>query len=325
MSRPLDLIQQANGVVSDYSYDDLNRLTDLVHFKDTDHDAIRDAVEPVIASFHYDLLANGNKADTIETDDQNITRNFVWKYDANDRLVSESLSSTDAAQNYITRYTMDLVGNRLKAETDNATTAQAIASFTSSGDLSPDEVTDSTFDSNDRIQAEIKDAAGTANDTYTQYSWTGGDQTGKTVHAGLDATGTVTEQATFEYNIQGRTGTITVVKDGKTTVIAYKYNPDGIRVEEATTVDGVTTTKTYLIDQDNFTGYAQVLEEFVNGQLAKTFTLGHDVITQADATNGPLTFLYDGHGSTRALLDAMANVIQRYAYQAYGVQIEGRD
>jgi RHS repeat-associated protein len=47
-------------------------------------------------------------------------------------------------------------------------------------------------------------------------------------------------------------------------------------------------------------------------------TESHDVIAQNDSTNGTLAFMYDGHGSTRALLDAAAAIVQTFAYDAYG-------
>jgi RHS repeat-associated protein len=81
---------------------------------------------------------------------------------------------------------------------------------------------------------------------------------------------------------------------------------------------GSVTTRQYLFDTQNHTGYAQVLEEYVNDQLNRTYTLGHDVIAQNDSANGTLTFMYDGHGSTRALLDAAAALAQAFAYDAYG-------
>ena len=41
-----------------------------------------------------------------------------------------------------------------------------------------------------------------------------------------------------------------------------------------------------------------------------TCTIGHDVIAQANAANGVLVLLYDGHGSTRAVANALANLLQ---------------
>ena len=67
------------------------------------------------------------------------------------------------------------------------------------------------------------------------------------------------------------------------------------------------------------TGYAQVLEEN-DGTTAKTYTLGHDVITQADDSSNIYHFLHDGHGSTRALLDTDGDIVsgQAFYFDAFG-------
>ena len=58
-------------------------------------------------------------------------------------------------------------------------------------------------------------------------------------------------------------------------------------------------------------------------EIDKTYALGHDVITQAASGGGAVYhFLYDGHGSTRALLNG-ASIVERYAYDAYGNMLEG--
>jgi hypothetical protein len=64
-----------------------------------------------------------------------------------------------------------------------------------------------------------------------------------------------------------------------------------------------------------------VLEELVDGVLSKSYTLGLDVIGQALAASGAVHFfLYDGHGSTRGLVDATGQPLsdQIYRYDAYG-------
>jgi hypothetical protein len=84
-----------------------------------------------------------------------------------------------------------------------------------------------------------------------------------------------------------------------------------------------------LIDLANHTGYAQVLEEIAAGSVIKSYLLGHDVIAQADNISAPAHHLFDGHGSTRAMIDASgaivtpttgpgAGVLQLYAYSACG-------
>jgi RHS repeat-associated protein len=127
----------------------------------------------------------------------------------------------------------------------------------------------------------------------------------------------ILETVTYEYNLQNRLESVTV--DGTTTT--YKYNPDGIRVEK--TVAGTTTR--YLIDSYNHTGYAQVLEEWDTTStptLIKTYTISDDVITQATSTSIE-HLLYDGHGSTRQLVNTSEDITAAYSYDAYGVMLGG--
>ena len=83
----------------------------------------------------------------------------------------------------------------------------------------------------------------------------------------------------------------------------------------------------YHVDHRNPTGYAQVLEEMHGDMVVKSYTIGHDVFLEAVAANETRRLLKDGHGSTRALVDATGNVIQSgttaqvFAYDAYGVPI----
>ncbi len=119
----------------------------------------------------------------------------------------------------------------------------------------------------------------------------------------------------------------------------YEYNENGIRVRPSvTTPRGSTITTDFFVDEHNPTGYAQVLEERTDGngngsiepsEITKTFTLGHDVIAQI-AGGTAYYLIYDGHGSTRALVDANGNIVgaanltvtnQHFAYDAYGTML----
>jgi hypothetical protein len=62
------------------------------------------------------------------------------------------------------------------------------------------------------------------------------------------------------------------------------YDGDGNRICEI--VDG--QVKSYLVDDRDPTGYAQVVEEIVNGSVNHTYIYGHDLISQdqMDATTG---------------------------------------
>jgi RHS repeat-associated protein len=102
------------------------------------------------------------------------------------------------------------------------------------------------------------------------------------------------------------------------------YDGDGNKVSE--THNGTTTA--YLIDTQNLTGYAQVVEELVNGNVVRTYTYGHDLLNQdqrISGTNWSATwFAYDGHGSVRQLTDGVGNVTDHYDYDAFGVLLHSQ-
>jgi len=133
------------------------------------------------------------------------------------------------------------------------------------------------------------------------------------------------EQVVYEYNLQNRLNKVKTSTDGGSTwdsITEYKYNPDGIRVQKI--VDSTVVTD-YLIDSYNHTGYAQVLEETTDdGETVETitYTISDDVITQSDGTDIE-HLLYDGHGSTRQLIEPDLTVVDTFSYDAYGVMLGG--
>lgn len=127
----------------------------------------------------------------------------------------------------------------------------------------------------------------------------------------------------------------------------YDYAPTGIRVTATTRIDETgngtfdrTERVEWLNDPMNFTGYSQVIREThtdgsANLTKAVSYTFGHDEISQTTVTyaNGQpgtpntLFFSHDGHGSVRALLDAAAAIAtiagtrQFFTYDAYGIAV----
>lgn len=83
----------------------------------------------------------------------------------------------------------------------------------------------------------------------------------------------------------------------------------------------------YLVDTNNHTGYAQVVEETdAAGNLEAVMVYGHDLISQ-DRTDGAGGFemsfySYDGLGSVRGLTDAIGTSLGKVHYDAYGTEIE---
>jgi hypothetical protein len=81
----------------------------------------------------------------------------------------------------------------------------------------------------------------------------------------------------------------------------------------------------YHIDPQNHTGYAKPIEERVGGALERSYAHGHEIISQGIFTGTPDVhfFVHDGHGSTRALMNTSAQIIERYAYDAFGKTLPG--
>jgi RHS repeat-associated protein len=99
------------------------------------------------------------------------------------------------------------------------------------------------------------------------------------------------------------------------------YDGDGNRVSKST---GGTSTF-YLLDDRNPSGYAQVLEEWTvtttATNVSKVYNYGLNLISQRAPGTSTNYFVYDGHGSTRLLVDIGGNVQNLFAYDAYGTLI----
>ncbi|HYY97212.1 MAG TPA: RHS repeat-associated core domain-containing protein, partial [Pyrinomonadaceae bacterium] len=141
------------------------------------------------------------------------------------------------------------------------------------------------YDANDRLNGETYDANGNA---------------------------VVSGGAAYAFDFENR-----ISESGGGSVVVT-YDGDGNRVAE--TAGGVTTR--YLVDTNNPTGHAQVVEELdAAGQVARQYTYGHDLISQNQVVGGAwrVSFYgYDGQGSVRQLTDAAGAVTDTYAYDAFG-------
>jgi len=130
----------------------------------------------------------------------------------------------------------------------------------------------------------------------------------------ISSSGTTTNL--YAYNLGNK---LSSVASGATVLASYQYNDQGTRVRKT---EG--STKFYLIDANNHTGYEQVLEELdaVGGTPSTSYVLGDDVLGQCGATTSdPRWMLYDGHGNTRQLANKNANATSHYSYEAYGATV----
>lgn len=334
ISGNLDEVQLPNGVISDYVYDDLNRLDDLIHYRENGGGVgYQDGTDELVARYDYRVRADGKRERVVETDDLGNTTTIDWTYDELGRLIEERYdfddptnSALDNTYDYISRYGFDLASNRVRVEKDNGNSATA--------SFNPDEIIDYAYDQNDRLKAETKEDLSGSNHRHIVYSYDGTTQETKTEYLGLDDQGTVDKVTTFTYDKRGRLQKVEVDEGGTSPIestTTYQYNDDGIRVSQTNVDSGVTTI--YHVDPNSHTGYAQVLEEGEDSatgdgrlqatEIDRAYAIGHDLLSQADANSGPIYyFLYDGHGSTRGLLDDIV-FQERYGYDAYGNMLPG--
>ncbi len=280
----------ANGVVTTYLYDNLNRLTNVASMSGSTN----------LANYGYVLNASGRRTgarEVLRQEDTNVTyltNNLGWTYDGMYRLITETSTSTAAAGNYTNTYSYDKAGNRLKK-------TQVIGANTTT--------VDSTFNANDQLLTEIVKTNGIATGTNTYWYDANGSLTTKS-----NTTGVIT----YAYNLQNKLGSMA---SGGTTN-SFVYNDAGIRVSSTTSG----STKLYLIDSNNHTGYSQILEELntVGGTPTTSYVIGDDVLGQCGTTStAPLYLLQDGHGSTRQMANTSGAVTSRYNYDAYGTEIIG--
>ena len=229
---------------------------------------------------------------------ENSAKTTTYSYDDLYRLTDETVSGDTHGNDGAIGYTLDKVGNR-------AARTSSVASVSS--------VVNQSFNSRDWLNG----------DTYTANGST-------TVGQVSDLTLRGTDTYDFEEHLILRTK-----PDG--TTINVNYDADGHRVSKAifdASAQAISSTF-WLVDTNNLTGYAQVLEErFSPGPSplavsltarAVVYTYGSALISQAVSLNAqPPTvsyFTYDGHGSTRELTNATGTITDRYDYDAFGILV----
>jgi RHS repeat-associated protein len=159
--------------------------------------------------------------------------------------------------------------------------------------------------------------------TYNARDWLNGDSyddNGNTTLGLLSGGAANTDVYDFENRLILR-----IKPDGSS--INLSYDADGNRVQKTilNASPQVVSSTTYLVDTNNHTGYAQVLEETKAdsaGTTLKTYAYGSDLISRSTSLNGQSStlsyYLYDGLGSVRALVNEAGSITDSYTYDAFG-------
>ena len=289
-----------NGVSVDYSYDSLNRLGTV-----TDN---RLAAGANVTTYSYDSVGNlqsylyPNGVQTSHT------------YNNLNRLTAVSISN-GPSQLAGYSYTLGPAGNRLSVTESNGRSVQytydalyRLTKETVSNDsqgvngsvaYTYDAVSNRLTRNSSLPGIATQNYAYDANDRLQSDSY---DQNGNT---------TSSQGNTYNFDFENR------ISDVNQGAVTYLYDGDGNRVGKKV---GQLTIK-YLVDTNNLTGYAQVVDELQNGVVTRTYTYGHSLISQNQVLNNQWQasfYGYDGHGSVRLLTDAAGAVTDTYTYDAFG-------
>ena len=303
-----------NGTIS-YSYDAASNMTALTtgttvtYTYDADNrlDSISEP-NTGLTTQSYDAI--GNMASM--TYPNSVTHSYT--YNVNNQLTN--LGVTKGAISLASyAYTLDAVGHRLTvAELSGRAVKYAydniyrVTSETVSGATAgPNGAVTYTYDPVANRTQTTSTLAGVTSGTFTY------DTDDRLTTDTYDANGNTTLSGGVSnvYDFENR-----LIQHGSATIT---YDGDGNRVSK--TVGGVTTK--YLVSDLTPTGFPQVVEETISNGSSRNFVYGLTRISQrqfiaSSSTTVTSYYVYDGHGSVRALTDPTGAITDTYDYDAFG-------
>ena len=296
----LATVTDSNLGNTNYTYDEVGNLKSVAYPNNIKHQYTYNALNrldllidrsptnTMINCWKYHTTGAGQRTWVEEFDH----RTAWYTYDNLGRLKTEAVTgSIQDGKNGTVTYGYDNVGNRLtRSSSLSGVTNQALG-----------------YDANDRLNG----------DTY--------DNNGNTKSAPVSQPSALNSQqvlGTDDYDSENRLVQRSGSLNSQPSTINVTYDGDGNRVQEI--VNGQTTS--YLVDDRNPTGYAQVVEEIVNGVVNHTYTYGHDLISQdqvdpATNTLHATFYAYDGRGTVRFLTNESGQVTDTYVYDAFGTMV----
>jgi len=287
----------SNGVSVDYAYDVVDRLSTVTDNRLTaggttySYDVngnLEKTSYPngVLTTYTYDSLNRMKKVSASANATTVASYDYVLGPAGNRTSVNE-LGGRSVTYTYdaLFRLTKETISGDAQLNGQISYTYDAVGNrLTRNSTVAGVASTSTTYNANDRAQ----------NETY--------DSNGNTLNSALGAT--------YAYDFENR---LVSTSGGA----QYRYDGDGNLVSK--TVGGITTE--YLVDANNHTGHAQIVEEIVGGNVIRQYTFGHDLISQRQIINGQwhVSFYgYDGQGSVRYLTSTGGSVTDTYTFDAFG-------
>ncbi len=268
----------ASGVRTTYEYDALNRL--LVQ-------KTVDKTGALTAQYQYTTEKNGERT-KIQEEGPAGKKETEYEYDGAGRLTGErtvSADSTGKETETSYAYEYDSAGNRTRKKVSTVGTTT---------------VTDYTYNSRNQLAEEETKGR------KTRYHY---DANGNL----LKKSGAAVEES-YTYDVYNRLVSCQSDREGKKET--YSYDAEGVR-RSRTTSQGKEEKETLFISDTSGELSRTLAESDGKGELLATYGWGDTLLSQT-REGKTSTYLYDGQGNVRGLLDEKGSLTDTYAYNAYG-------
>ena len=320
----LTRVDYPDGNYVSYKYDKSNRLTKVsTAFGDTAYqydtlDRITRVIDRNGYATVYEYDANGNR--TAVKYDNGLT--VSYEYDKLNRLICEETIDSDS--NVVVKYvyTLGASGERIKVEELDRTveyTYDSLYRLTSETITKGKTKTTYTYAYDNVSNRTLKNVDGVetvytynelnqlVSEDSTTYEY---DNAGNLVR--VVGTG---KTALYVYNADNKLVKATVQQGNNVVVETYTYDYAGNRTSKTTTINNHVEKVYYLNDNSSLTN---VLAEYsASGDEICYYTVGADLVSQE--INGKVyAYLYDGHGTVRALANESGKLTDTYTYDAFG-------
>ena len=317
-------VDYPDGNYVSYRYDKSNRLTKVsTAFGDTAYqydalDRITRVVDRNGYATVYEYDANGNRTAVKYANGLTVS----YEYDKLNRLISEETIDSDS--NVVVKYvyTLGASGERVKVEELDRTveyTYDSLYRLTSETITKGKTVTTYAYEYDNVSNRTLKNVDGVettyvynelnqlVSENDTTYEYDNAGNLVRVVGAG--------KTALYKYDSENRLIKATVQQGNNVVVETYTYDYAGNRTSKTTTINNHVEKVYYLNDNSSLTNV--LVEYSANGDEICYYTIGADLVSQE--VNGKVyTYLYDGHGTVRALANENGKVTDTYTYDAFG-------
>lgn len=287
-----------------YQYDTLDRITKVIDRNgyatvyEYDANGNRTAVKyanGITVSYEYDKLNRLICEETIDKD-LNVVAKYVYTLGASgERTRVEELDRT-------VDYTYDKL-YRLTSET--ITEGENVTVYTYGYDAVSNRIL-KTVDGEETVY-KYNDLNQLISENDTTYEY---DDAGNLIRMIAP-----TKSALYVYNAENKLIKATIQSENTVVVEEYTYDYQGNRTSKKTSCNGNVEYVEYLNDNS---GLKNVLVEInADGTEKCYYTIGADLISQ-EIGSKVYTYLYDGHGTVRALANESGNITDTYSYDAFG-------